>query len=326
MRVTIVGVGLIGRAWAISFARAGHEVTLWSRKPEAAKAALAYIADLLPVLEDNDLLSGRDPQDILAALRIQPDLADALSMTDYVQESTAEDPETKRAVFSMLDELAPRQAVLASSTSAILPSLFSEGLAGRARCLVVHPINPPYLVPAVEVVPAPWTCAKVVDEVCALLTSAGQSPIVMTREIDGFVMNRLQGALLDEAFRLVSEGYASTEDVDIGLRDGLGLRWSFMGPFETIDLNSPGGVREYVVRYQSLYANLFAQRQRPVDWTGRVLEEIEGHRRSLLPLGRLGERQSWRDRRLAALIAHKREAMRQTDGEAQTARAVTVRK
>ena len=87
--------------------------------------------------------------------------------------------------------------------------------------------------PAVEVVPAPWTDAGVLARVGVLMRAAGHAPIMMNKEIDGFVMNRLQGALLQEAFRLVAEGHASTEDVDIGIRDGLGLRWSFMGPFET---------------------------------------------------------------------------------------------
>jgi 3-hydroxyacyl-CoA dehydrogenase len=124
--------------------------------------------------------------------------------------------------------------MLASSTSAILPSAFTETLKGRERCLVVHPTNPPYLIPAAEVVPAPWTDAATVERPASLLRSAGRAPIVMKREIDGFVMNRLQGLLLEEAFRLVAEDYASVEDIDIGLRDGLALRWSFIGPFEPL--------------------------------------------------------------------------------------------
>ena len=95
----------------------------------------------------------------------------------------------------------------------------------------------------------------------------------MKKEIDGFVMNRMQGALLEEAFRLVADGYASVEDVDIGIRDGLALRWSFMGPFETIDLNAPGGVRDYAERYQRIYANIFPQMQRRVDWAGPVMDD-----------------------------------------------------
>ena len=102
----------------------------------------------------------------------------------------------------------------------------------------------------------------------------------MKRELDGFVMNRMQGALLEEAFRLVADGYASVEDVDVGIREGLALRWSFMGPFETIDLNAPGGVRDYVERYQGIYADLFPQMQRRVDWAGPVLDTVESERRA----------------------------------------------
>ena len=123
--------------------------------------------------------------------------------------------------------------------------------------------------------PAPWTSPEIVERARAFLVAAGQAPIVMKREIDGFVMNRMQGALLEEAFRLVADGYATAEDVDVGIREGLALRWSFMGPFETIDLNAPAGVRDYVERYQGIYANLFAQMQRRVDWAGPVLTEVE---------------------------------------------------
>ena len=117
--------------------------------------------------------------------------------------------------------------------------------------------------------PAPWTDPAIVERTRALMVAAGQSPIVMRREIDGFVMNRLQGALLEEAFRLVADGYASVEDVDIGLREGLALRWSFMGPFETMDLNAPAGVRDYVERYERLYAGLQATMQQRVEWAAR---------------------------------------------------------
>jgi 3-hydroxyacyl-CoA dehydrogenase len=119
-------------------------------------------------------------------------------------------------------------------------------------------------------------------------------------------MNRMQGALLEEAFRLVDAGYASTEDIDICIRDGLALRWSFMGPFETIDLNAPAGVRDYVARYQSIYATIFPQMQHRADWAGPVLDRIEAERRSRLPEADLETRQVWRDRRLMALAAHKR--------------------
>src|ERR1700730_11308366 len=271
-RVTVVGTGFVGRAWAISFARAGCEVALWDRDKEAPSKALSYIERLLPDLEANDLLNGAAASQVATRIRVGPTLESAVEGTVHVQENTREDVEVKRAVFAELDAAAPTDAVLASSTSAILPSAFTENLKGRARCLVVHPINPPYLIPAAEVVPAPWTDPAVVERAAAFLRSAGHAPIVMKREIDGFVMNRLQGALLEEAFRLVEQGYAGVEDVDVGIREGLALRWSFMGPFETIDLNAPAGVREYAERYQGIYSGIFGSSQWRVDWSGPVMD------------------------------------------------------
>ncbi|MHA6688682.1 3-hydroxyacyl-CoA dehydrogenase [Mesorhizobium sp. A556] len=306
--VTIVGSGFIGRAWAISFARAGHEVRLWDQSPEATKGAHDYIAGVLADLAANDLLRGQTPAAVLTRITVVPELGDALSGAVHVQENTPEDRDIKRSVFSRIDALAGPDAVIASSTSALLPSTFTEHLAGRHRCIVVHPINPPYLVPAAEVVPAPWTTVETVDKTRAFLVAAGHAPLVMKRELDGFIMNRMQGALLEEAFRLVDGGYASVEDVDIGIREGLALRWSFMGPFETIDLNAPGGVRDYVERYQSIYSNIFPQMLHRVDWSGAVLETVEADRRKALPKERLVERQVWRDRHLMALAAHKKKS------------------
>jgi 3-hydroxyacyl-CoA dehydrogenase len=305
-RVTVVGAGFVGRAWAISFARAGHEVALWDQDKEAPPKALAYIERLLPDLEANDLLAGASANEVAKRIHVTGTLESALEGTVHVQENTPENVEVKRAVFAELDAAAPADAVLASSTSAILPSAFTENLKGRARCLVIHPINPPYLIPAAEIVPAPWTDAAFVERAAKFLRAAGHAPIVMKREIDGFVMNRLQGALLEEAFRLVEQGYAGVEDVDVGIREGLALRWSFMGPFETIDLNAPAGIRDYADRYQGIYSGIFPSTQWRVDWSGPVMEKIESERRDRLAGDKLGERQAWRDRRLIALAAHKR--------------------
>jgi L-gulonate 3-dehydrogenase len=305
-KVAIVGAGFIGRAWAISFARAGHAVALWDEDAAAPGKALSYIEKLLPDLEVQDLLNGNTATTVRNRMQAFDRLEEALADAIHVQENTPEQLEIKRGIFAELDAAAPPGATLASSTSAILPSAFTEHLAGRARCLVVHPLNPPYLIPAAEVVPAPWTDAGVVARTADLLRAAGHAPIVMARELDGFVMNRLQGALLEEAFRLVANGHASVEDVDIGIREGLALRWSFMGPFETIDLNAPGGVRDYVERYESIYKRLHSEMQTRADWAGPVLKEIEAERRKRLPASKLADRQAWRDRRLMALAAHKR--------------------
>jgi len=306
MKTAIIGLGLIGRSWAITFARAGHDVRMWDADPAAAGAAMSFIAQTLPDLAAHGLLGGQQPAAVMARLRMVADLGDALADAAHVQENTPERLDVKRKVYRDLDRLAPAAAILASSTSAILPSKFTEDIPGRARCLVCHPINPPHLIPAVEVCPAPWTSPEAVTRAADFMRGCGQSPLVMQKEIDGFIMNRLQGALLEEAFRLVADGIASPEDVDVGLREGLALRWSFMGPFETIDLNAPGGVRDYAARYQNIYADIFPSVQRRVDWSGPVMDKVESDRAARLPRARLGERQKWRDGRLMALLAHKR--------------------
>ena len=279
-KTAIVGSGFIGRAWAISFARAGHDVGCGTRRPTATRGARDYIAGVLGDLAANDLLQRPDAGDGARPHRASAELrGGARRRRPRAGEHAGESATSSARSSRGSTPLRRRSAVIASSTSALLPSTFTEHLPGRHRCLVVHPINPPYLIPAAEVVPAPWTTAETVERTRAFLVSAGHAPLVMKRELDGFIMNRLQGALLEEAFRLVADGYASVEDVDIGIRDGLALRWSFMGPFETIDLNAPGGVRDYVERYQGIYSNIFPQMQRRVDWAGAVMETVEADRR-----------------------------------------------
>ncbi|SHO65744.1 3-hydroxyacyl-CoA dehydrogenase [Pseudoxanthobacter soli DSM 19599] len=309
-RVAIVGAGLVGRAWAITFARAGCAVRLWDPGKGAAEGALAFVGSVAEDLARNDLLNGRTPDELLAAMTPCADLADALDGADWVQESGPENIEGKRESFARIDALAPPSAVLASSSSALLPSAIFEAVPGRARGIVAHPINPPYLVPAVEVVPSQWTTPEVMDRAVAFLRAAGQVPLRMEKEIAGFIMNRMQGALMEEAFRLVAGGYASAEDIDRSIADGLALRWSFMGPFETIDLNAPGGVADYVARYQPMYEDMFESMCTRVDWRTVTASAIEPSRRAAVATEALPERQRWRDRRLMALVAQKRRADR----------------
>jgi 3-hydroxyacyl-CoA dehydrogenase len=309
-KIAIIGSGLVGRSWAISFARAWHDVYLWDAEQGAAETAIGYIRAILPDLEANGLLRESTPDQMLSRLHVAETAQDALAGAIYAQESTPERIEVKREVYARLDALAGPETILASSTTALLPSSFTAGLKGAGRCIVAHPINPPYVIPAVEVVPAPWTSPETVERTVALLRSVGHVPVVMQKELDGFLVNRLQGALLHEAFRLVAEGYARVEDIDACLRDGLALRWSFIGPFETIDLNAPGGVRDYVARYGPAFARIAAGVQ-PIDWTGEVLDKVEAQRRELLAQEALQARTAWRDRRLMALAAHKQKASKE---------------
>ncbi len=306
-RVALVGAGLIGRAWAIVFARAGLPVTLWDPAEGVAEAARGTILERLADLRAAGLIA-EAPEQVAARVTAAPTLEAAIHSATHVQEQGPERVEVKRELFARLDALCPREVVLASSTSGIPASAFTEGLAGRARCLVAHPVNPPYLVPLVELVGAPWTDPAVVARTRALMERVGQVPVTALKETRGFVLNRLQAALVAEAFRLVRDGVMSVEDVDRCVRDGLGLRWSFMGPFETIDLNAPGGVADYVARFGPLMGGI-TQEQAPYDYDAPTVARVAAERRAALPLERIEERSAWRDRRLMALVAHKRGLM-----------------
>ena len=305
-KVAIIGAGLIGRAWAMIFARAGWEAVLYDTDQAALADAPGLCAQGLAILAGHGLCD--DPAAAAARIRVAADLKDAVAGADHVQENGPERLDVKKALFSELDALCDPDTVIASSTSAIQCSLFTENLPHRARCLVAHPVNPPHLIPVVELSGAPWTDPQVIAKARAMFAAIGQAPVEVRREVDGFILNRLQAALLTEAFRLVAEGYVSPQDLDTTVSQGLGLRWSFMGPFETIDLNAPSGVRDYCERYQHIYENLFPSMQHRADWTGPVLDKIEAERRRMVPADKLDERQRWRDQQLMALAAHKKSA------------------
>jgi L-gulonate 3-dehydrogenase len=301
-RVAVVGAGLIGRSWAIVFAGGGFDVALYDVGRDIAEQARSLVTQGLSDLAEQGLVS--DPQAAAAHVRVAADLAAALDDVDIVQENLPESVETKRAIFSELDRLARPEAILASSTSTIVASLFTESLKGRHRCLVAHPVNPPHLVPLVELVGAPWTAPAIVAKAKAIYEAVGQTPIIVKREIEGFILNRLQAVLLSEAFRLVEDGYVTPQDLDKTLKDGLGLRWSFMGPFQTIELNAPCGIPDYCRRYGASLSALSAAN--PAIYDGENLARILAQWGKALTPDQVAARMRWRDRRLAALKVHKR--------------------
>ena len=301
----VVGAGLIGRAWSMVFARAGWQVRLYDPVPEQVAAAHGFMAQSLAEQARFGLC--KDPEGALARIAGAATLEAALDGVDWVQENSPEVADVKTTLFAALDRAAPPQAILASSTSAIPASRFTEGLKGRARCLVAHPVNPPHLVPVVELSGASWTAPATIERAHAVMTEVGQVPVVVRREIEGFVVNRLQGALLSEAMRLVGEGYMSAEDLDKTIRDGLGLRWSFMGPFATIDLNAPGGIADYAARYAGFYRRLAADPPAPAVWDAEVADKAAAGLGPPPTPEQRAQRTAWRDGRLMALVAHKRQ-------------------
>lgn len=303
-KLAVIGAGMVGRAWAVVFARAGHSVSVYVRRKESAGPTLTEIGAMLDDLHAQGLID-EPTGGICARIAITDRLSEALEGAAYAQENVLETPAAKREIFALMDECAAAGTILASSTSAIPCSAFSEGLKGRGRCIVAHPVNPPHVLPLVELSPAPWTSSEVVSQAFELHELLGQVPIIVRKEIPGFILNRLQGSLLNEAFRLVEEGYATAEDVDKTIKNGLGLRWSFMGPFETIDLNAPGGISDYAKRYGPFYHSMAAAQKPPHPWSDELIAKLHAERRTALPESERAERLAWRDRRLMALAKHK---------------------
>jgi L-gulonate 3-dehydrogenase len=305
-KVAIIGTGLVGRGWAIVFARAGCAVALFDAQAGAALRARDAIAVSLQDLKANGLIA--DPEAVLARITPVATLAEALAGAAYAQESVFEKVDIKRGIFSEIDAVIGSDTLVGSSSSGIPASAFTEHVGCRGRCLVAHPVNPPYLAPIVELVPAPWTAPETILSIRALMEKVGQEPVQMTREAEGFLLNRLQAVLLMEAWRLVDAGLATVEDIDRTVKFGLGLRWSFMGPFETIDLNAPGGIADYARRFGPLYHSIAASTAEHAVWSEGLIARVEAERRALLPAEQLAERMVWRDRRLMALAQHKRDA------------------
>ena len=302
--VGVVGAGLIGRAWANVFARSGWDVRLWDPDKDALAAAPGLIEEALHDVARHGLAEDA----AAAARRITPaaSLEEAVQDVAFVQENGPERVEVKLEVFARLDAAAPPAAILASSSSAIVASRFTEKLQGRARCLIAHPVNPPHVVPIVELCGAPWTSADTIKRARAIYESVGQVPIEVRKEIDGFILNRMQGVLLSEAMRLVGEGFVSAEDLDKTIRDGLGLRWAFMGPFETIELNAPGGIPDYCARYGETLYRTSARPVTPDVWGNENIgRAVESWGRAPSQDAIL-KKQRWRDDRIAALVAHKK--------------------
>ena len=304
--VAVVGCGLVGSAWALVFARAGWRVRLYDEEAPQLAAAEDRIAANARELVRHELLE--DAPSVLARIESRPALEDALEDVSYVQESVFENAEVKRTFYRRLDAVVGSGAVIGSSSSGIPASVFTEGLGCAPRCLIAHPINPPYVIPLVEICPAPWTDPAVVDRVAALMSDAGMTPVRIAREIDGFIANRLQAALLWEAFRLLEGGYASAEDIDRTISAGLGRRWAFIGPFETIDLNAPRGLADYAARLGPGFFEFVKQGEPAEPWSADVVARAHDECRTRVAESELPARQAWRDRRLMALAAHLKRA------------------
>lgn len=239
MHVTEVGAGTIGVSWTTLLAADGHDVVVTDPRADLGAAVAEGVRAFAPSL-------GADPDEVLARVRCEPDLETAVAGADVVQEQGPEDLELKRSLFARIGAAAPAGALLLTSTSGLQPTDIARDLdeAVAARLLVAHPFNPPHLLPLVEVVAGERTAADTVERAGDFLRGVGKDPVVLHREVSGFVANRLQSALFREAVHLVRSGVVSPEELDRIVTGSLGPRWATGGPFLSFHLGGgPGGLR-----------------------------------------------------------------------------------
>ncbi|MGH6942958.1 MAG: 3-hydroxyacyl-CoA dehydrogenase NAD-binding domain-containing protein [Geminicoccaceae bacterium] len=225
-RVAVIGAGTIGASWAALFLSRGLRVALWDPAPDTEVRVRAFVARAWPTLERLGLSPEADP----TLFTIHADPADAVKGAGFVQESGPEDLATKRALLARLEPALEPAAIVASSTSGLMPSELQEGRLGPERYVVGHPFNPPHLIPLVEVVGGRDTDPRVLERALAFYSALGKRSIKVLRERPGHVANRMQAALYREAIHLVLEGVARIEDVDAAIAYGPGIRWAIMGP------------------------------------------------------------------------------------------------
>ena len=303
--IGIVGAGSIGVAWAVVFATGGYRVRLFDPDRHRLEVARQELSDRVTDLNKCGLINV-DLTDILASVSMETDIEKNVIDVVHVQECIPEIKEEKEKLFSLLGEMVPAHVPIASSTSFLPMSTLAATIKNRERYLVIHPGNPPYLLRIAEIVPAPFTSDDAIRTSVELMVSVGMNPIVLRKETTGFVFNRLQGALLNEAYSLVQDGVVSAEDIDTIVKDGLGLRWSVVGPFETVDLNTRGGIRKHAERMGGTYQQIGAERGTSTSWEPTLIDLVESERREKLPLNMWEDRVRWRDRAMMAVLVARR--------------------
>jgi carnitine 3-dehydrogenase len=239
-RVAVIGAGTIGASWATLFLAHGLEVAVYDPAPACERRVRDFVGRAWPTMARLGLAEGADP----GRLRFHADPAKAAEGAPFVQESGPENLAAKQALLARMEQGLDHDAIVASSTSGLLPSDLQAGRAGPERYLVAHPFNPPHLMPLVELVGGRATEAAVLERAAAFFRSVGKRPITIRREVVGHVANRMQVALYREAIHLALEGVASIEDIDAAIAYGPGLRWAIMGPHMLHHLaGGEGGLR-----------------------------------------------------------------------------------
>lgn len=321
-RIVVVGAGTIGTCMATVCSDNGFAVDLIEPDRQRRNSIAEEIRGRYAAMQTADL-SRCTIDTALSRIKYHSALTEVEPRAQMVLEAGPEDLSVKQAIFDDLFSWASPDTVLATTSSALTISQIVENPDQRKNCLCAHSVNPPTIIRLVECVPSPQTDETAVEKALFILRSAGFVPVPLGREISGFAFNRLQGAMLREAYRLVSENVIDVEGLDLLVTEGLGPRWALSGPFETAELNTPGGIRGHASRMGSSYQLMGEQRgESDCHWDDDLVDEVDRQRRRILPLEFLPQRRIWREMALSQLMAARRSILQAWDNRAGTDKSI----
>ena len=302
-KLSCVGAGLIGQGWAALFSSAGLEVILQDVTETVLEKSMRGVKSNLMFLEGEKLLKRGQADAALKRIKMNTVISEAVRDADYVQESVPDDYGFKKKVFREMDAAAPDHAILASSSSGLLMTEIQKATVKPQRCVLVHPALPVYLLPLVEIVGGERTEPETATTAYDFMKRLGKTPVLLKREVPGYIINRLQAALLREAIDLVDKEVASAEDVDKAFCMGIGLRDPIIGPFLRIHL-AGDGVERFIENFSQSYRNRWETME---TWTSippsaakKVVSGVKAM--DVIRTKTLEEIKRWRDEMLVKLL------------------------
>jgi carnitine 3-dehydrogenase len=301
--VACIGSGLIGQGWATLFAAAGFDVIMQDISDDKLESALDQVRLNLTHLEDNGRLKTETAAGAYKLIRTTQNLAEAVKDADYILESVPDKYAAKKPVFKEMDALAPPDTILASSSSGLLMSEIQTAVTRPERCVLVHPFLPVHLLPLVEVVGGEQTVPQTVEITCRLMEKIGKAPVRLKKEVSGYIVNRLQAAILREAMDLVASGVASAQEVDQAFCTGMGMRDPFIGPLLRAHL-AGNGIESFVEQYAESY-RLRWESMATWNTVSSQVKETVVNSVNAMPIVRdnsLDEIKNWRDRMLMEIL------------------------
>jgi carnitine 3-dehydrogenase len=304
-KIACVGAGVIGHSWASTFARRGYQVRLMDIDQGLIKSVKDKIRSNHKIFINKGLMTPEELEGLLDRIELGTEIDWAVKNADFCIESVMENLDLKKDVFAKMDQAAPEQSILASSTSAQLITEIAKVTNRPENCIITHPLNPPHIIPVVEIVKGELTSDKTVDLSFELLRKVGRKPYICSKEIPGFVLSRLMAAVWREALSLLDKGVASVTDIDTAINSGLGLRFGLMGIFEIYELASAGGMASFIEDFRSIFREMWSDMDQLKDISPELAEKAVAGIKEELGNRSREEFINWRDEKLLELMSIK---------------------